>query len=97
MERYQEKRILILGTTYPSYSSKYTELVCTGGIEEGTSRMVRLYPIAYRYLDESQRFKAFQWVKVRVTRESSDTRPESLRVEKGSTIIVQEYISHKKA
>ncbi len=83
MERWQEKKILVLGTTYPSYSNKYTETVCTGGIEEDTFKMVRLYPIPHRYLEENQRFRAFQWIRVKC-KPSSDGRPESYRVDANS-------------
>jgi hypothetical protein len=81
MDRWQEKRILILGSTYPSISAKYYETVCTGGIEEETGRMVRLHPVPMRYLDSSQRFKKFQWIRVRMTKNDADPRPESYRIE----------------
>jgi hypothetical protein len=70
--------------TYPSYSTKYVENVCTGGIEEDTGRMVRIHPVPARYLDESHRFKKFQWITAKVMRHQSDPRPESLRVEPDS-------------
>lgn len=95
MDKWQEKRILILGTTYPSYSMKYTESVCTGGIEEETRKMVRLYPIPHRYLDSSQKFHAFQWIKVRLMKHPSDSRPESYKVDT-SSIELQEQIPSTK-
>lgn len=76
-----EKRILILGMTYPSYSTKYVENVCTGGIEEGTLNMVRIHPVPLRYLEPARRFKAFQWIKVRARTHPSDGRPESLQID----------------
>jgi hypothetical protein len=91
MQKWQEKRILILGTTYPSYSMKYTESVCTGGIEEDTLKMVRLHPIPHRYLDSDQQFSAFQWIKVKVMKHPNDSRPESYRVDT-SSIELQEKI-----
>ena len=80
MERWSRHSILILGTTYPAYSSKYTEVACTGGLREDTCEMVRLHPIPHRYLESDQRFKSFQWITADLTDHSSDPRPESLRV-----------------
>jgi len=92
MDRWQEKRILILGTTYPTYSSKYTENVCTGGLEDLSYRMVRLHPVPLRYLDGSHRFHAFQWIVVKTMQLENDPRPESLRIDPHS-IILEELIS----
>lgn len=75
------KRILILGMTYPAYSTKYVENVCTGGLEEGTFRMVRIHPVPLRYLEEGKRFKAFQWVRLRARKHPTDPRPESLQID----------------
>lgn len=81
MEKWEEKRILILGKTYPSYSMKYTENACTGGLREDTLEMIRLHPIPYRYLEEGNRFSAFQWIRVKITKHTSDPRPESYRID----------------
>lgn len=84
MEPWSRRRILILGMTYPSYSEKYFENACTGGIDEETLSMVRIHPVPARYLEPSQRFKKFQWITVNAARHPSDPRPESLRVEPSS-------------
>jgi hypothetical protein len=81
MEKWDEKRILILGKTYPSYSMKYTENACTGGLREDTLEMIRLHPIPYRYLEEGNRFSAFQWIRAKITKHTSDPRPESYRID----------------
>lgn len=94
MEAWTTKRILILGMTYPSYSMKYAENACTGGIEEDTFRMVRIHPVPARYLDE--RFSKFQWITAKVRPHENDPRPESLRVEPNS-IQVGEVIPAKQA
>lgn len=86
------KRILILGTTYPAYSQRYVELVCTGGIEEHTCRMVRIHPVPKRYLDDDQGFKNFQWVEALTKHNAEDGRPESLRID-FSTIVPQEELA----
>lgn len=81
MDSWTTRRILVLGTTYPSHSAKYVETVCTGGIFEDTLEMVRLYPIPRRYLEPGRQFHAFQMIRARVRRDSSDPRPESYRIE----------------
>lgn len=91
MEKWQNRRILILGTTYPSHSQKYTETVCTGGIFEDSLEMCRLYPIPHRYLARGQQFRTFQWISARVMKDTADPRPESYRIERES-IVPQEVI-----
>lgn len=95
MDKWQEKRILILGTTYPTYSSKYTENVCTGGLEEGSLRMVRLHPVPLRYLDGSHHFHSFQWIRVKTTPLENDPRPESLRIDPHSIELEESVPDHK--
>ena len=53
---WEEKNILITVKTYPEYSAKYTETVCTCGILADTRQMIRIYPIKFRYLDGDSRF-----------------------------------------
>jgi len=78
--RYEEKRILIWGKTYPELSIKNLETVCTGGVlEDGTP--IRLYPIPYRYLSGSDQFSLYQWITARVARNFEDPRPESHRID----------------
>jgi hypothetical protein len=74
---------------------KYTESVCMGGIDEETLRMVRLYPMPLRYLEPEHQCHAFQWIKVKVKRDSSDSRPESYKVDFAS-IEPQEIIPSTK-
>lgn len=77
---WEEHRVLIWGKTYPELSTKYYETVCTAGtLEDG--RFVRLYPIPFRYLEDGQAFKKFQWVRVRMRKDGRDPRPESYKVD----------------
>lgn len=69
--------ILVLAKTYPEISRKYTETVCTAGIDKATKKLVRLYPIRYRYLTGESQFKKYQWIKVKIVKANSDSRPES--------------------
>jgi len=67
--------------TYPHYSEKYTENVCTGGLLEGSSRMVRIHPVPARYLEPAHRFKSYQWITCSMRKHEHDPRPESLRID----------------
>ena len=50
------EKVLILVKTYPSFSKRYFELVCTAGInEQGEWR--RIYPIQFRELDDLKQYK----------------------------------------
>lgn len=91
MTQWDNRRILVLGTTYPSYSRNYTETVCVGGIDGATGELVRIHPVPHRYLEPEHQFRAFQWIRVRATKNVADPRPESLRVEPRS-IIPEEVI-----
>jgi hypothetical protein len=78
--RYEKKKILIWGKTYPELSTAFIETVCTAGVtEDGTP--IRLYPIHYRYLDEEDKFKKYQWITARLARNLSDPRPESYKID----------------
>jgi hypothetical protein len=80
MARYERRRIIILGKTYPNYSRKYLEVACTGGLLEPTMEMVRLYPIRFRYLDDSSKFSDWQQIEAEIRKDPSDPRPESYNV-----------------
>jgi hypothetical protein len=84
MEPWKRQRMLILGMTYPHYSTKYHENVCTGALLEDGAGMVRVHPIPRRYLDEGHQFKSWQWVTALTQTHTGDPRPESLRVEPNS-------------
>lgn len=84
MSKYQTKRILIWGKTYPELSTKYGETVCTAGcLEDGSP--VRIYPVPFRHLKKEEKYKAYQWIEAPIRRRSGkDPRPESygIRAEK---------------
>ncbi len=73
-----KERILIAAKTYPTLSRKYGETVCTAGVREDGS-WVRLYPVPFRRLDETQQYKKFDWIECEIQRRTSDPRPESCR------------------
>lgn len=82
---WEKKRLLIWGTTYPEFSKSYFETVCTGALDEATGKLVRIYPITLRYLDD--RFRHYQWIEAEVERNSSDFRPESYRIRQDSIVV----------
>jgi len=88
------ERILVTVRTYPTISAKYTETVCTGGInEQGEWR--RLYPVPLRYLDSSQQYKTYDIIKVRLT-DKSDGRMESRRPD-NTSIVIESHLDSWKA
>ena len=85
---WERQRLLIWGTTYPEFSRKYYETVCTGAVDEA-GRLIRLYPITLRYL--KNRFHHYHWILAEVRRNTADRRPESFRIRQ-DTMEVQEEI-----
>lgn len=77
-----KKRLLIWGTTYPEFSKTYYETVCTGALDGETGRLLRIYPVTLRYLNEP--FKSYQWIEAEVARNAGDFRPESFKIRQDS-------------
>lgn len=73
-----KQRVLITVKTYPTLSRRYGETVCTAGVREDGS-WVRIYPVPFRRLDEQQQYRKFDWLECRLSRNSSDPRPETYR------------------
>lgn len=73
------KDILIIVKTYPVISRSYTETVCTAGILADTKKLIRLYPIRFRYLEGESRFSKYQWIKAEISK-APDSRPESYNI-----------------
>ena len=73
-----KQRILITVKTYPTLSRRYGETVCTAGVREDGS-WVRIYPVPFRRLDETQQYKKFDWIEAQLVRNTSDRRPETYR------------------
>lgn len=72
------ERILVTVKTYPELSKKYGETVCTAGIREDGS-WVRLYPVPFRRLDETEKYRLYDWITCPLAKHSRDPRPESYR------------------
>ena len=76
MTTIERQRILVTVKTYPTLSRKYGETVCTAGIrEDGT--WVRIYPVPFRRLNESEQYRKFDWIECPLVRRTADPRPES--------------------
>jgi hypothetical protein len=83
-----EERILVTVRTYPNISAKYTETVCTGGInQDGEWR--RLHPVPLRYLGDDKQFRTYDVITLKVQDHSSDGRPESRRPDLSTLKVVE--------
>src|SRR5258706_3877360 len=87
MDNFQKRRVCILVKAYPQPSQKYQETVCVAAVTE-EHQMVRLYPVRFRHLPESNRFNRFDWIEVEITRATDDPRPESFRIKEDSLRVV---------
>ncbi len=90
MNEYLKKKILITVKAYPNPSAKYGESVCAAGIDIDTKEWLRIYPIPYRDIPLSNRFKKYQIVEIEVTKHTKDPRPESYRLKIESIKIIDE-------
>jgi hypothetical protein len=82
------KKVLITVKTYPNPSKKYVETVCCAGIDLDTSEWIRLYPIPFRDLDESKKFKKYTIIEVKCWKSNTDHRVESYKIDSDSIKIV---------
>ena len=73
------KKILIVAKTYPTKSKKYTELVCTAGIDE-EGNWYRIYPIPTKTLKEYEGLKKYTWIDAEISKDKSDNRVESYKI-----------------
>jgi len=73
------KKILIVVKTYPTRSKKYTELVCTAGVDED-GNWYRIYPIPTKSLKDYKGLQKYTWIDAEIEKDSSDTRPESYKI-----------------
>ena len=88
----ERMKVLITVKTYPIPSSKYDELVCTAGVREDGS-FVRLYPINFRDLPFSHKYKKYQWIEVQAAKyRAEDARKESYRPKSDTIKLLGERI-----
>jgi len=94
------KEILIVAKTYPTKSKKYTELVCTAGVDS-EGNWYRIYPIPTKTLKEYEGLKKYTWIDAEIEKDKSDNRPESYKINISSvkplsTISVDNNWSYRK-
>lgn len=75
----EQARVLVTVKATPSPSEKYGDTVCVAGLrlDTPTPTWIRLYPIAFRWLEEGAQFKKYDIIQVEVRRRDADTRHES--------------------
>jgi hypothetical protein len=66
---------------------RYAETVCTAGVRDD-GRPIRLYPVPLRYLSEGQHYRLYDSIDVPVLKSTSDSRPESFKVDSNSIACV---------
>lgn len=91
----QTIELLVNCKTYPAVSKKYFETVCTGGVQ-ASGEFVRLYPVPFRFLEEAERYGRWDVIKVKVYKDTKDSRPESWHLQQGTPIEVVRNISNEK-
>lgn len=84
----EKKTALIVVRTYPVPARTGVEVSCTAAITD-KGEWLRLFPVPWRFLDEDQRFRKYQWVEFTVTK-ASDPRPESYKIKPDGIKIISE-------
>jgi hypothetical protein len=80
----EEISLLPLVKAYPNLSRQYGEVSCVAAIVlEGADagKLIRIYPIPFRELDQDQQFQKYQPIRVTAWRPNNDQRPESRKVD----------------
>ena len=86
MPDWTKQRVLITVRTYPTPSAKSVEASCTAGVT-ADGQWIRLFPISYRLMAEERQFKKWQWIEVETLKASTDSRPESFKVNEDSIVV----------
>ena len=85
----EKKQILIAVKAYPNPSKSYGETVCCAGVDLATGKLIRLYPIPFRDLDDQKKFKKYNVIEILCFTPRDDKRPESHRVNSDSIRILE--------
>lgn len=91
----ETKRVLVTVKAYPNPSEKYGETVCCAGIDMDTLQWIRLYPIPFRDLDESQQFKKYTVIEARCRKAQDDHRVESYKIDCDSIQLLFHFDTQK--
>ncbi len=73
------EELLILTKTYPSPSAKHRETTCVAAINRA-GNMRRLFPVPFRFLEGTQRFHKWEWIRADLVHPNDDRRPESRKI-----------------
>ncbi|UAJ78959.1 hypothetical protein IT072_17350 [Leifsonia sp. ZF2019] len=89
--RAERARVLITVKATPQPSEKYGDTSCVAGIRIDGDRpeWIRLYPIAFRWLDGQQQFHKYDIVELDVRRRDLDTRRESYSPTQDSWSVIE--------
>lgn len=84
---FQKMNYFCIAKTYPVPSNKYIESTCTAGILEepdGRRRLVRVYPMPFRYLEGEQQFPKYSWLEgfFRKRPRDRDVREDSYEIKR---------------
>jgi hypothetical protein len=74
-----KKRVLIVVRTYPTPAKSTIEASCTAAISQD-NQWVRMFPVPARLMEQDKRFRKWQWIDVSLLKASSDSRPESYKL-----------------
>lgn len=87
----ERARVLITVKATPQPSTSYGDTSCVAGvrIDGDEPSWIRLYPIAFRWLDGDAQFKKYDVIELEVRRKDSDTRRESYSPTQDSWNVVQ--------
>ncbi|MBI5360972.1 MAG: hypothetical protein HZA48_10370 [Planctomycetes bacterium] len=91
-----KKQVLVTVKAYPNPSNKYDETVCCAGIDLTNNQWVRLYPVPYRDLEESRKFKKYSIIEINCSKTINDKRPESFKIDSDSIEVIRWINTDKK-
>jgi len=86
---FERKQILITVKAYPNPSKKYVETICAAGVDLANRKWIRLYPVPFRDLERTKKFKKYDIIEVDLTKASNDPRPESYHIEYDSIRVIR--------
>ncbi len=84
-----EAEAVVIVKAAPQISQRHGETVCCAGIDI-RGNWLRIYPVAFRTLDEGQKFGRWDRIRFKWRASADDTRPESRRIEQQSLQIMGE-------
>ncbi|MGN6762910.1 MAG: hypothetical protein ACTHJI_16460, partial [Leifsonia sp.] len=93
----ERARVLVTVKATPQPSEKYGDTSCVAGIrlDEAQPSWIRLYPIAFRWLDGKSQFHKYDIVELEVRRRDEDTRRESYSPTESSWSVVDKLAPWK--